>query len=40
VDAHRDDGKRFFVRADEKLAAFRELESAARGLPRSLSVMD
>jgi hypothetical protein len=27
VDAHRDDGKRFVVRADEKLAAFAELES-------------
>jgi hypothetical protein len=30
VDAHRDDGKRFFVRADEKLTAFVELESAIR----------
>src|SRR5438067_2296788 len=28
VDAHRDDGKRFVVRADEKLTAFVELESA------------
>jgi hypothetical protein len=28
VDAHRDDGKRFVVRADEKLAAFLELERA------------
>jgi hypothetical protein len=27
VDAHRDDGKRFVVRADEKLTAFLELES-------------
>ena len=27
-DAHRDDGKRYVVRADEKLTAFRELESA------------
>jgi hypothetical protein len=26
VDAHRDDGKRFIVRADEKLSAFVELE--------------
>jgi hypothetical protein len=26
ADAHRDDGKRFVVRADEKLAAFLELE--------------
>ena len=32
ADAHRDDGKRFVVRADEKLAAFRELESAVRSL--------
>ena len=30
VDAHRDDGKRFVVRADEKLTAFVELESAIR----------
>ena len=30
VDAHRDDGKRFVVRADEKLTAFMELESAIR----------
>jgi len=30
VDAHRDDGKRFVVRADEKLTAFLELESAIR----------
>jgi hypothetical protein len=29
VDAHRDDGKRFVVRADEKLTAFLELESGA-----------
>ena len=28
VDPHRDDGKRFLVRADEKLTAFLELESA------------
>jgi len=26
VDAHRDDGRRFIVRADEKLSAFIELE--------------
>ena len=26
VDAHRGDGKRFIVRADEKLSAFVELE--------------
>ncbi len=30
ADAHRDDGKRFLVRADEKLTAFVELESAIR----------
>jgi hypothetical protein len=29
ADAHRDDGKRLVVRADEKLTAFRELESWA-----------
>ena len=36
ADAHRDDGKRFVVRADENLMAFVELESAIRdcgGLP-------
>jgi len=27
ADAHRDDGKRFVVHADEKLTAFVELES-------------
>ena len=31
ADAHRDDGKRFIVRADEKLTAFLELESGIRG---------
>ena len=30
ADAHRGDGKRFIVRADEKLTAFLELESAIR----------
>jgi hypothetical protein len=35
ADAHRDDGKRFVVHADEKLTAFVELESEIRG--RSLS---
>ena len=30
VDAHRDDGKRFVVHADEKLTAFVELESVIR----------
>jgi hypothetical protein len=28
VDAHRDNGKRFVVHADEKLTSFLELESA------------
>ncbi len=28
ADAHRDDGKRFVVRAEEKLTAFSELEWA------------
>jgi len=28
ADAHRDDGRRFVVREDEKLTAFMELESA------------
>ena len=31
ADAHRDDGKRFIARADEKLTAFMELEFAIRG---------
>jgi hypothetical protein len=31
ANAHRDDGKRFIVRADEKLTAFAELESAIKG---------
>ena len=30
ADAHRGDGKRFIVGADEKLTAFLELESAIR----------
>jgi hypothetical protein len=30
VDAHRGDGKRFIVRADEKLTAFLELERITR----------
>jgi hypothetical protein len=30
ADAHRDDGERFVVRADEKLTAFIELDSAIR----------
>jgi hypothetical protein len=35
VDAHRDDGKRFIVHADEKLTAFLELESAIRSSSES-----
>ncbi len=31
ADAHRSDGKRYVVRADELLTAFMELESAIRG---------
>jgi hypothetical protein len=30
LNAQRDDGKRFVVRADEKLTAFMELETAIR----------
>ena len=30
ADSHRGDGKRFVVRADEKLTAFVELEAAIR----------
>jgi hypothetical protein len=30
VDAHRGDGRRFMVRADEKLSAFVELERVSR----------
>ncbi len=37
ADAHRDDGKRFVVRADEKLTAFMELELACRRLGSLLS---
>jgi hypothetical protein len=33
VDAHRGDGNRFIVHADEKLAAFMEQESAIRAIP-------
>jgi hypothetical protein len=31
ADAHRDDGKRFVVHADELLTAFLELETVAGG---------
>jgi hypothetical protein len=34
ADAHRDDGKRFVVRADEKLSAFIELKSRQKKLSR------
>ena len=30
ADAHRDDGKRFIVHADDKLTAFLELEAVIR----------
>ena len=42
ADAHRDDGKRFVVHADEKLTAFLELESAIRfgRMPRGLWTPD
>ena len=33
VDAHRDDGKRFIVHADEKLSAFVELEHQVLNVP-------
>jgi hypothetical protein len=36
ADAHRDDGKRFIVRAEEKLTAFVELEAAVRAAPNCL----
>ena len=36
VDAHRGDGKRFIVRADQKLTAFAELESAIGRIGGSL----
>jgi hypothetical protein len=35
VDAHRDNWKRFIVRADEKLTAFIELESAIDSLQQN-----
>jgi hypothetical protein len=34
ADAHRGDGKRFIVRADEKLTAFLELESTTAAVER------
>jgi hypothetical protein len=38
ADAHRDDGKRFVVHADEKLTAFLELETAIRDQPAKKGV--
>jgi hypothetical protein len=38
VDAHRDDGKRYVVRADEKLTAFLELELAIRAASDSAKI--
>jgi len=32
ADPHRDNGKRFVLRADEKLTAFLELQSAIRAV--------
>ena len=40
ADAHRDDGKRFVVRADEKLTAFLELESAVRTSTRRIDARE
>jgi len=37
ADAHRDDGKRFIVRADEKLSVFVELQVAIRDRGFSLT---
>jgi hypothetical protein len=37
VDGHRDDGKRFVARADEKLTAFVELEAAIRAAASCLT---
>jgi len=36
ADAHRDDGKRFVVRAEAKLTAFMELESAISAAEKPL----
>jgi hypothetical protein len=38
ADAHRDDGHRFIVQADEKLTALLELESVILCLPRGPKV--
>jgi hypothetical protein len=39
ADAHRGDGKRFVVDADDKLTAFMELESAVRAPSAELSFL-
>jgi hypothetical protein len=39
ADAHRGDGKRFVVRADEKLTAFLELESATHVGQRRIAAL-
>jgi len=39
VDAHRDNGRRFVGRADEKLTAFLELETAIRPTSVELSFL-
>jgi hypothetical protein len=38
ADAHRGDGKRFVARADEKLTAFLELESATAAVERPAQI--
>jgi hypothetical protein len=38
ADAHRDDGKRFVVHADEKVTAFVQLEAAIGGPHALISV--
>jgi hypothetical protein len=40
VDAHRDDGKRFIVRSDQKLTAFLELERITHELAVSALLRD
>jgi len=40
VDAHRDNGKRFVVRSDEKLTAFLELERITHELAVSAILGD
>jgi hypothetical protein len=40
ADAHREDGKRFVVRSDEKLAAFLELERITHELAVSALLGD